>query len=173
LRKNDLTTRAFSLVEVVLAIGIIAFAVIAILAIVPTALGTSHSAQDQTRAPQIAQSILSSFVAQAQTQFTTVAVPISSPSPAPALDLSSSNLPVTAPSPAAFLYADNNGTVSASPSGAVYSVIIGTNNAPSGFDANSANLVTVRIVTPPLPSPGATPTNNNAVRDYMRVISKY
>jgi len=40
----------FSLVEVVLALGVVAFAIVAILGIVPTGLSSSHGAQDETRA---------------------------------------------------------------------------------------------------------------------------
>ena len=63
---------AFSLVEVVLALGVIAVGVIAILGVFPTALQTGHSAQDETRAPQIAQTIFGSLVAQAPSQFSNV-----------------------------------------------------------------------------------------------------
>src|SRR5437870_544450 len=70
----------FSLVEVVLAVGVIAFAIVAILGVVPVGLNTSHSAQDETRAAQIAQDILTSISSQAQTRFpkATIAQPTSS-----------------------------------------------------------------------------------------------
>ncbi len=55
---------AFSLVEVVLALGIVSFAIVAILGLIPTGLQTSHSSQDETRAAQIAQSILATFAGQ-------------------------------------------------------------------------------------------------------------
>jgi hypothetical protein len=57
---------------VVLALGVIAVGVIAILGAFPTALQTGHSAQDETRAPEIAQTIFSSLVAQASSQFNNV-----------------------------------------------------------------------------------------------------
>ena len=63
---------AFSLVEVVLALGVIAVGVIAILGVFPTALQTGHSAQDETRAPEIAQTIYGSLAAQASSQFSNV-----------------------------------------------------------------------------------------------------
>ncbi len=59
----------FSLAEVVIALGVIAVAVLAILAVFPAALQTGHSAQDETRAAQIAQTIFRSLVGQAVSQF--------------------------------------------------------------------------------------------------------
>src|SRR5205823_7388168 len=55
---------AFSLVEVVLALGVLSFAIVAILGLIPIGLQTSHSSQDETRAAQIAQSILATFSGQ-------------------------------------------------------------------------------------------------------------
>jgi len=55
----------FTLVEVVIALGVIAVAVLAILAVFPAALQTGHSAQDETRAAQIAQTIFPSLAGQA------------------------------------------------------------------------------------------------------------
>jgi len=162
---------SFSLVEVVLAIGVISFAIVAILGLMPVGLSTSHSAQDETRTPQIAQSILSSFAGQAQSQFTAVALPLPSPSSVPSLDLSMSNSSVT--NPALFLYADNYGNLSTSATNAIYSISVGTNNTPPGFNSNSANQVTIRVVSPPLPNQTAIPTPTQTVRDYTRIISKY
>src|SRR3954467_13083751 len=94
---------AFSLVEVVLALGVISFAIVAILGVFPVGLSTGHSAQDETRAPQIAQMILSSLTAQASTQFNNVLVALPN-NQTVAVDLTSSASPTT-PN----LYADNNG----------------------------------------------------------------
>src|SRR5437588_10791841 len=94
MRPSDVRRRAFSLVEVVLALGVISFAIVAILGIFPIGLSTGHSAQDETRAPQIAQMILSSLTAQASTQFNNVLVPLPS-SQTLAVDLSSSATPTT------------------------------------------------------------------------------
>src|SRR5439155_2156908 len=77
-------TAAFSLVEVVIALGIITVGVTAVLALFPTALQSGHSAQDETRAAHIAQSVFGSLVAGASSQFTNVRLPLyASPSPAP------------------------------------------------------------------------------------------
>lgn len=165
---------AFSLVEVVLALGVIAFAIVAILGVLPVALQTGHTSQDETRAAQIAQSVFSTMSSQAQSKFTGVSLPL--PSPAPTINLSTSITSATAP--AAFLYADNDGQISDSATGATYSISIITDNfsattSPVPFDSGYANKVTIRIVSPPLPTASATPNPNQAARDYIRVISKY
>lgn len=152
-----------------IALGVVAFAIVAILGVMPIGLQSSHTAQDQTRATQIARQIFSSFASQAQKQFNAVALPVSTP--APVIDLSSSS--TTYQSPAAFLYVDNNGQLSQSSSGATYSVSIATNSAPTGFNTSDANQVSIRIVSPPLTAAGASPNNNQNVRDFSRVISKY
>ena len=60
---------SFTLVEVVLAIGIVAFAIVAIFGVLPVGLSASHSSQDDTRSGQIAQDVLTSLASQAQTNF--------------------------------------------------------------------------------------------------------
>jgi uncharacterized protein (TIGR02598 family) len=165
---------AFSLVEVVLALGVIAIAIVAILGLVPTGLQTSHSSQDETRSGQIAQSVFDTMASQAQTNFSAVSLPVASP--APTIDLSSSI--TTATSPAALLYADNDGQISQSAINATFSISILTDDfsatpSPAPFDHGYANKVTIRVVSPPLPSASATPNSNQSVRDYVRVISKY
>lgn len=162
------TRSAFSLVEVVLALGVMAVAALAIIGVLPIGLSTGHSAQDETRASQIAEAVFSTFASQAQTQFTAVALPVA---PAPTIDLTSSNSPIT--NPAAFFYADNSGTLSNSATNAAFSISIGTNTAPGGFDTAFANAVTVRVVSPPLSNQTATAKQGQTVRDYQRVISKY
>ena len=145
---NRHTEKAFSLVEVVLAIGVIAFAVVAILGVFPIGLSTSHSAQDNTRACEAAEKTFAYFASQAQANFSNVSLPLSSPAPPPSIDLSASNRPIT--TPAAFLYIDNAGQISQSPANAAYSLSIGTNNAPPGYSKDVANAVTIRVVSPPL-----------------------
>jgi hypothetical protein len=161
---------AFSLVEVVLALGVIAIAITAILALFPVALSTGHSAQDTTRAPEIAGDMISAIASQAPTSFTSVALPIpaSSPSPAPAVNL-------TVPGGYTFS-ADNDGNLAAYSSALPYTVILVISPNPAGFDPGYASEVTVRVVSPPLPplpNPSATPASNQTIRDYVRIISKY
>ena len=161
---------SFSLVEVVLALGVIAIAIVAILGVFPVALSTGHSAQDATRAPHIAQAVLSSIASQAPTQFNNVQLqfaPTPSPAPTPlSIDLTASSSP-TAPT----LYADNNGQLATSPGGAAYAITIFTNNSPPGFPLAPpayANQVTVRVAVP-----ANAPAANQTYRDYVRIISKY
>src|SRR5437763_16587945 len=118
---------AFSLVEVVLALGVVSFAIVAILGLVPTGLKTSHSSQDETRATQLAQAIFSSMASQAQTQFTGVTLQTNDSSTIPAFDLTATATTI--------VYADNDGKLSANSAGAAYALNIATNGSPAGFDA--------------------------------------
>ena len=153
----------FSLAEVVIALGVIAIAVVAILALFPAALQTGHSAQDETRAAHIAQSVFGSLVAQAPSQFSNVRLPLYPlPSPSP----STINLTTSSSYP---LYADNDGQLSNSAASATYAITIYTNNSVPGFtDPASANEVTVRVAWP-----ANAPVANQTFRDYVRIISKY
>lgn len=150
----------FSLVEVVLALGVISFAIVAILGLIPTGLQTSHSSQDETRAAQIAQTILSSMASQAQRQFTAVTVPTNDSSTIPPFDLTSSG---TTP-----IYADNAAKLSANAAGAVYAITVTTNSSPTGLDAGYVNQVTVSIAWP-----AGAASANQTKRDYVRLICKY
>jgi uncharacterized protein (TIGR02598 family) len=166
--------RGFSLVEVVLALGIISFAIVAILGAFPLALQTSHSSQDDARATQIAQNVLNAMASQSQQNFTNIVLPY--PSAPAAINLASSSTSSTAP--AAFLYADNDGQISGSATNATYSISIITDDfstatSPALFDSGFANKVTIRIVSPPLASASSTPSSGQTAQDYVRVISKY
>jgi uncharacterized protein (TIGR02598 family) len=165
---------AFSLVEVVLALGIISFAIVAILGVFPLGLQTGHSSEDDTRSTQIAQNVLNAMASQSQQNFTNIVLPY--PSPPLAINLASSSTSPTAP--AAFFYADNDGQISGSATNATYSISIITDNfittaSPAPFDSGFANKVTVRIVSPPLATASATPNPGQTAQDYVRVISKY
>src|SRR5438876_8384598 len=100
-------TRSFSLAEVVIALGVVTVGIIAVLGVFPIALQTGHSAQDETRAAHIAQSIFGSLVAQAPSQFSGVQFLLSD-----GVTRSQPPLNLTAAScttPALTLYADNDG----------------------------------------------------------------
>ncbi|MDP9186847.1 MAG: prepilin-type N-terminal cleavage/methylation domain-containing protein [Verrucomicrobiota bacterium] len=157
---NRRPCHAFSLVEVVLALGVIAIAITAILGVLPVALSTGHSAQDDTRAAQIAEDMISAMASQAPTNFTNVTLPVP-----PAVNL-------TNPSGYTFS-ADNDGNLAAYSPSLPYTVILAINPNPAGFDSGYASQVTVRVVSPPLPNPGATPAANQTIRDFVRIISKY
>src|SRR5881396_2896355 len=114
----------FSLAEVVIALGVIAIAVLAVLGVFPAALQTGHSAQDETRAAHIGQSVIGSLVASAPTHFLNAQLPLyPSPSPAPSplsINLTSSS----GTTPAATLYADNDGKLLANSTLATYVISI-------------------------------------------------
>jgi uncharacterized protein (TIGR02598 family) len=162
---------AFTLAEVVIALGVIAIAVTAILALFPVALTAGRSAQDTTRAPEIAQFIVSSVASQAQTQFNKVQLPLAD-NKTTSIDLTASSSP-TAPT----LYADNNGQLYAdndpqlASADRAYAITIFTNNSPPGFPKPPpayANEVTVRVAFP-----ANAPAANQTYRDYVRIISQY
>ena len=153
-------THSFSLLEVVIALGVIAVGIVGVLAVFPTALQTGHSAQDETRAAHIAQSVFGSLVAGATSRFNAVPLP---PTPL-SIALTASSSP-TSPT----LYADNNGNLIPNSTNSAYAIFIYTNNAVPGFtDPASANLVTVRVAWP-----ANAPAANQTFRDYVRIISKY
>jgi hypothetical protein len=162
-------TRSFSLLEVVIALGVITVGIVGILAVFPTALQTGHSAQDETRAAHIAQSVFGSLVAGASSQFSNVRLPLS-PSPSPAPTPLSINLTTgSGTTPSVTLYADNDGNLVANSTNAAYAILIYTNNSVPGFtDPASANEVTVRVAWP-----ASAPAANQTFRDYVRIISKY
>ena len=165
LKSINVRSNGFTLAEVVIALGVIAIAIVAILGVFPVALTTAHSAQDTTRAPHIAQAVISAMANQAPTSFTGVALPIPSPSPAPTVDLTSSS--------GYTFSADNDGNLAAYSPSLPYTVILAINPNPAGFAFGYASQVTVRVVSPPLPNPSAAPTSNQTSRDYVRIISKY
>ncbi|HEY3130314.1 MAG TPA: hypothetical protein VGL91_12720 [Acidobacteriota bacterium] len=153
-------TRSFSLLEVVIALGVITVGVVGVLAVFPTALQTGHSAQDETRAAHIAQSVFGSLVAGATSQFNNAGIP---PTPV-SIDLTASSSP-TSPT----LYADNDGNLIPNSTNAAYAIFVYTNNSVPGFtDPGIANLVTVRVAWP-----ANAPAANQTFRDYVRIISKY
>ena len=160
-------TRSFSLAEVVIALGVVTVGIVAVLGVFPAALQTGHSAQDETRAAHIAQSVIGSLAASASTHFSNAQLPLyPSPSPGPtplSIDLT------TTLSPAVTLYADNDGNLIPNSTNAAYAIFIYTNDAVPGFtDPASANLVTVRVAWP-----ANAPAANQTFRDYVRIISKY
>ena len=162
---------AFSLVEVVIALGVIAFAIVAILGVLPIGLKTGHSAQDQTRAGQIAQDILSSLASQAQTQYPNLVIRQTSTG-------FNYNISLATAFQYNTLAADNDGRlVSTNSSFEVlkfpYQVLVQVNPSPAGFDAGYAAQVTVRVLSPPSANPNGTPNAGQAVNDYVRIISKY
>lgn len=157
----------FSLAEVVIALGVIAIAVLAILALFPAALQTGHSAQDETRAAQIAQTIFPRLIGQAVSQFSNVQLLLSDNTTrsTPPVDLTLSS----GATPAVTLYAQNDGKLTQDATTAAYAIYVFTNNSVPGFtDLASANLVTLRVAWP-----ANAPSAKQTYRDYVRIISKY
>lgn len=156
-----------------LALGVIAITVIAILGLFPLALTTGRSAQSGTRAPQIAQAIVTSLASQVSSTF--AALPskpatISDGSFSFSVDLSVSSPPLNSSSTPRF-YASNDGTLTASASNAAFAIYIATKYDPPGFPAPPpvyANEVTVRVAWP-----ATAPMSSQTYRDYVRIISKY
>jgi type II secretory pathway pseudopilin PulG len=172
----------FSLVEVVLALGVVSFAIVAILGLIPTGLQTSHSSQDETRASQIAQSILVTFSGQQFNAVTFLEYDASdgSQSGSIAFDLSSQNgsgptwgannsgelfVPGT---PIRFLTRPSGPPATAADTGQTYSVTISFNNALTGFDAQYANELVVSVAWPANAAPA-----NQTRRDFVRIVSRY
>jgi hypothetical protein len=176
LKSINLRSGGFSIIEVVLALGVIAIGVVAVLGVFPVALSTGRSAQDATRAPHIAQAIITAIASQAQSSLGAPApIPaiISQPSPSPGFSYSVDLTTTSTPSPAATpnFYADNDGNLTQSAATAAYAIYIFTNNSPPGFPTPLpvwANQVTVRVATP-----ANAPAANQTSRDYVRIISKY
>jgi uncharacterized protein (TIGR02598 family) len=167
LSKRHAKRLGFSLAEVVIALGVIAIAVVAILALFPAALQTGHSSQDETRAAQIAQTIFPSLAGQAVSQFNNVQLLLSDNTTrsTPPVDLTTSS----GATPALTLYAENAGELTQDATKAVYAIFVYTNNSVPGFtDLASANLVTLRVAWP-----ANAPAANQTYRDYVRIISKY
>ena len=157
-------TRSFSLIEVVIALGVVTVGIVGILAVFPTALQTGHSAQDETRAAHIAQSVFGSLVAQASSQFSNVQIPLSA-GVSPSINLGTGS----GTTPAVTAYADNDGNLIPNSTNAAYAIFIYTNNSVPGFtDLGTANLVTVRVAWP-----ANAPSASQTFRDYVRIISKY
>lgn len=160
---------AFSLVEVVLALGIVGIGVLVIIGLVPVGLRAGRASQDQTRSTQIAQDILNSIASQAATSFNKVVIQQPWTKFSYNLDLTNSYTYTT-------ISADNDGSLVV-PSGNVmnypYQLKIIVAPDPPGFPAGSASQVTVRITTPPSANPSATPSSNQTVRDFARIFTKY
>jgi hypothetical protein len=131
--------------------------VIAILGILPVGLQTSRSAQDETRAAQVAQDILASLASQAPTNFSG---PTISQSPG-----FSYNVPLNRDFTYNPLGATNDGVLVANYNNSLpYRVTISTKKSPTGFDTGYACQVTVRVEWRPF---------GQNYRDYVRIISKY
>lgn len=153
---------AFSLVEVVLSLGVIGFALVAMLGVFPVALRTGHDAQNETRVAQIAQDIITSITSQSQKGFPNATVSQPSSQFSYNLDLSTARIYDT-------LGADNSGNLVALASKTdasryPYQITVRIDPNPPGFDISYASKVTVRIAWQPFAE---------NYRDFVRIVTKY
>jgi type II secretory pathway pseudopilin PulG len=163
---------AFSLVEVVLALGVVSFAIVAILGLIPLGLQTSHSSQDETRAAQMAQSIFGSLAAQG-IKLDALGQPKLDAQNHQQLNdsakLPSVGSPINLGAPASYsLYGTNDGQVSDATAGAIYAITVGLSAAPTNFDSAYATEVTVTVAWP-----SSAPAANQTRRDFVRIITAY
>lgn len=158
-RNAHLRAFGFSLVEVVLALGVVGFAIVAILGMIPIGLNTGHDAQNDTRAAQIAQAILSTVASQTQTQFSNIQLPLNDTS-VTSFDLTSSQTKT--------IYADNDGQLIGGSTNAAYAIVVATNSSPTGFDPGYANQMTLSIVWP-----AAAASTSQTKRSFIRIFTKY
>jgi uncharacterized protein (TIGR02598 family) len=164
-RSSLVRRSAFTLVEVVLALGIVSFAIVAILGVLPSGLATSHSSQNDTRAAQIAQDIFTSLASQAQVSFDSQCV-VAEPATTTASDFSY-NMRLKGSNTYTFS-ADNDGHL-AVPAGNNYSaypyqVTVSTAPDPAGFASGKASLVTLQVAWQPF--------SQNS-RTFVRIITRY
>jgi Tfp pilus assembly protein PilV len=177
---------AFSLVEVVLALGVVAVGIVAVIGLLPAGLQSSHSAQDETRATQIAQTV---FAAVASQTFNAVSIKLYDSAGTQAgsvdMDLTQENgtdpnlaglsanssgdvFILTGAGPAKFFSSHSPPGLPASDTTAVYAISVLFNNSPAGIDAQFANEVTLTVAWP-----ARAAAANQTKRDYTRIISKY
>ncbi len=124
---------AFSLIEVVLALGIIAFALVAILGMIPVALESNRASIDETRATEIAGQVFATLSSQ----------------PFEAISLCGNGINLSAAdasaSSALTIYATRAGELQNSPNETAYLIRLRFNNAPSATVRGDANEVQVII----------------------------
>ena len=148
----------FSLVEVVLALGVLAFSILAIMGIIPAGLNSSRSSQDETRAAQLAQMVFASLASGAPSNFANVPVTAADGIEPFILTLSEVHT----------LYGGNDGRLTRADTAAVYRITVKTDNAPVGFDPDSANQVTVQVAWP-----ASAVAASQTKREYIRIISRF
>lgn len=177
LLKLKTLTSGFSLTEVVLALGVVGFAIVAILGVIPLGLQTSRGAQDETRAAQIAQSIFGSLTTQNLKRDSTGQPQLDANSHLQINDAAkipgvagSINLATSTTTQA---YATNDGKITDAIANATYSINIGLNTSPAGFDPPAGTEVFVNQVTLTVGWPANAPAANQTKRSFIRIISKY
>jgi uncharacterized protein (TIGR02598 family) len=165
---SPIKPEGFSLVEVVLALGVVAFAIVAILGVIPVGLSSGRSSQSETRAAQIAQDILSSLASQSQTTFSNCSIKQSATNTALNFSYNVDLTSNTGNAPYTFA-ADNDGHLAVidadHPAASFpYQVVLYVAKDPAGFDSGHAALVTVRVAWQPF---------SENPRDFVRILTNY
>jgi uncharacterized protein (TIGR02598 family) len=138
-------SRAFSLVEVVVAMGLISFAMIAILAFFPSGLSSNRSSVQDTRAAQIAYAIAGTIDSQCATFSSVKCYGLT-------LDLASLNTMAGSPSLLYASYPSNSAgdqpTISTTSTDSIYSIELRCDNNPAAaasLGAGKASLIEIRV----------------------------
>jgi type II secretory pathway pseudopilin PulG len=130
--------RGFSLVEVVLALGVIGFALLAIIGLLPIGLQSGRASIQETRANHLAEQIFSTLRSQSFT-----AVDLSQLGGNSTVNLSTENTERGATGPQ--LHATYDGNFVGAPD--YFTIELRFRNAPDGLVPSTANEVHLRIVS--------------------------
>lgn len=155
--RNTKRLQAFSLVEIVLALGVISFALVAIIGLLPIGLASNRGTIQETRANHLAEEIFSTLRSQT---FTSVSLSTLGSSSSTPLDLSSENTATGAP--ATMLYANYDGKFVATQD--YFTIELRFRNSPDGLVASTANEVHVKITSRETGSPRM---------DYVSIIGAH
>lgn len=134
LRRSDL---GFSLAEIIIALGVIAFGLVAIIGVLPIGLTSGRYAAQETRASHLAEQIFSTLGAQ---PFTSISLN-SLGSNSGTIDLSKAN--TASGSPGIYLHASYDGKFVGGND--YFTIELRFRNAPDGIVATRANEVHVQI----------------------------
>ena len=126
MKKNFKFQKAFSLVEVVAAVGVVAVGIIAILGLLPSGLNSSRDTANETRAALMAQSVYTTLRSQPFTQ----------------VDLFGERVDLTSQNGSMRLYSDINGNITnVETADSAFFLDLVFDNAPTNFPAISPSRV--------------------------------
>lgn len=131
--RSSSPTRGFSLVEIVVAIGVISFALVAIIGVLPIGLAAGRQATQETRANHLAEQIFSTLRSQPFTNVTLASLGSTS-----TVDLSSQNGVLGTK-----LYATYDGQFVGTSD--YFTIQLQFRNAPQGVESGTASEVRVQI----------------------------
>ena len=154
-------SRGFSLAEIVIALGVISFALVAIIGLLPIGLASGRATIQETRANHLAEEIFATLRSQ---PFTNVSLASFSSNAAP-INLSTENTPVqtAGAAPTGYqLYASYDGQFVAGND--YFAIELRFRNAPEGLISGIASEVRVQITARETGTPRM---------DYVSIISSY